>query len=182
MIDLETLHTRPHAVILVLAGIKFNRYKQTFSTFEEIPKEDIFYRKIKVRSCLKIGMEIDPKTLSWWKKQKLEIRNEAFGAPRDKIEDVLSLFSKWVQKTTDPNYVKIWGHGAGFDCSILKEAYIRCELKAPWNFWNERDTRTLYDIANIKTNELPSQSKHHALYDCYRQIIGVWLSLNLILK
>ena len=45
-------------------------------------------------------------------------------------------------------------------------------MKIPWNFWLERDLRTLMELGNVKMSDLPQYGKHHALYDCYRQIIG----------
>ena len=76
---------------------------------------------------------------------------------------------------TNPN-TKIWGHGSIFDCTILESAYEACNMVIPWKFWNVRDTRTLFDISNFRYNNLQvdeSLQKHHALHDCYRQIIGV---------
>jgi exodeoxyribonuclease VIII len=66
----------------------------------------------------------------------------------------------------------MFGNGASFDNVILGEAYKRCGLKVPWNFWNDRCLRTLMDIGGVKSYELPQDKKHNALYDCYRQIVG----------
>ena len=120
-------------------------------------------------------------TISWWKSQDSKIKEEAFGNsknnPRVDIKQALMDLSKWFK-----NSKYIWGHGSSFDCSIIEEAYKMCDLKQPWMFWNTRDTRTLYDIANIKTNTLPNNNKHHALYDCYRQIVGVHKSMNVLFE
>jgi hypothetical protein len=61
---------------------------------------------------------------------------------------------------------------------IMDEAYKRCGMVPPWKFWDERDTRTLYEVAGVKNWDLPKNSKHHALHDCYRQIVGVHMSMN----
>ena len=43
----------------------------------------------------------------------------------------------------------------------------------PWKFWQIRDTRTLYSLVDM---QLPKTAKHHCLYDCYNQILGVQAS------
>jgi hypothetical protein len=37
-------------------------------------------------------------------------------------------------------------------------------------FYNIRDTRTLFDLAEP---EMPKALHHHALFDCWRQTVGV---------
>ena len=46
----------------------------------------------------------------------------------------------------------------------------------------ERDLRTIMDIGKIKSCDLPQYKKHHALYDCYRQIIGYQKAMGNIKK
>ena len=36
----------------------------------------------------------------------------------------------------------------------------------------ERDLRTIMDLAKIYPSDLPKYKQHHALWDCYRQIIA----------
>jgi exodeoxyribonuclease VIII len=69
--------------------------------------------------------------------------------------------------------MKIWGNGSSFDCGILGEAYKRCGMTPPWKFYMERDLRTIMDIGKVKMCDLPQYGKHNAIYDCYRQIIGL---------
>lgn len=166
MLDIETLSTRNHATILVIAAIKFNRYGELPSVNKD--SKDQFYAKISSESCEKLNLHVDPKTVSWWQKQDIKIREEAFGEPREDLKNVLLRFSKWYGKSKT-----IWSHGATFDIPILAEAYYRCGLEPPWKFWVARDTRTLFDIAGIKSEELPTKNMHNALYDCQRQIFGV---------
>jgi hypothetical protein len=41
----------------------------------------------------------------------------------------------------------------------------------PWNFWQLRDTRTLFDLG--VDPDMPKGSKHDALQDAIRQAVGV---------
>lgn len=165
MIDLETLSTRSNAVIIVLAGIKFSR-KEDILPLEHM---ETFYRRIDIDSCTEVGLHIDDNTIKWWNDQEDSIRYEAMLNPvRDSLKNVLNDFKIWIQ-----NSEKIWGNGSDFDCSILAEAYKRCDMKVPWKYYNTRDVRTIFDLGKIYYNQLPDDNKHHALYDCYRQIVGV---------
>uniref|UniRef100_A0A6C0JQE9 3'-5' exoribonuclease Rv2179c-like domain-containing protein n=1 Tax=viral metagenome TaxID=1070528 RepID=A0A6C0JQE9_9ZZZZ len=46
-------------------------------------------------------------------------------------------------------------------------------MDIPWKFWMERDLRTILDIGNVTNRSLPQNNMHHALYDAYRQVIGL---------
>ncbi len=164
MLDLETLSTRTNAVILVIAAIKFNRNDP------ELPLERLqtFYRRIDIQSCVEVGMHTDPKTSQWWDEQDSIIRKEAFKKERVNIRSALQDFTKFYGNSTH-----IWSQGANFDIPILDEAYRRCDLEPPWKFWQARDTRTIYDLANMSSKDLPKGKLHHALHDCHRQIAGV---------
>ena len=171
MLDLETLSTRSDAVIIVIGAIKFSRKGKT----PRLDEMDTFYRRITVKSCEKAGLRIDQSTIDWWKQQDKDVRYEALENPdRVSLEDALRDFSKWFgdAKTC------VWGNGADFDCTILGEAFSRIEMQIPWKFFLTRDCRTLFDLAGIKKSDLPTGLEHHALHDCYRQIIGVKLSLK----
>ncbi|MBS0627420.1 MAG: 3'-5' exoribonuclease, partial [Verrucomicrobia bacterium] len=77
---------------------------------------------------------------------------------------------------------KIWCQGASFDIPILQEAYARCNMEPPWKFWTVRDTRTVYDIANFNSKDLPATNLHHALFDCQHQIHAIKIALSKIKK
>ena len=53
-----------------------------------------------------------------------------------------------------------------------------CKIETPWKFWNTRDTRTLFDLAEVYNTDLPQGSKHHALHDCHRQLAGLFLAFK----
>ena len=170
MLDLETLSTRPNAIILVIGAIKFSRKGPSLP----LDKLNTFYKRITIDSCNKAGLIADDKTIEWWKQQDKKVRYEALDNPeRICLRQALEEFSSWFG-----NCRYIWAQSPDFDCTILGEAYNRCNLKVPWEFWNTRDCRTIFDIGGINKSHLPSIDKHNALQDCYRQMVGVKLVLD----
>ena len=180
MIDLETLSVRPHAVILVIGAIKFKRnckYKEEIDQ-KNLDELDTFYRRITISSCKEIGLHEDEDTSEWWDAQKNEIKYEALLNPdRVSLQEALKDFSTWFNENNG-NRTCIWGNGSDFDISILGESYKRCNMEIPWKYWLVRDLRTILDIGKVKMCDLPQTNLHHALYDCYRQIIGFQRSMK----
>jgi len=170
MLDLETLSTRPNAIIVSIGAVKFDRR----GPIRDLEQLDQFYKRIEIDSCKELGMHFDQEVQNWWNEQDDDIRYEALEhTERGTIKDVLHDFSRWFRGCK-----LIWGNGDDFDCTILSEAYKLAGIKTPWNFWDTRDVRTALDIGNINPRDLPSQHKHHPIHDCYRQIIGVKKSLS----
>ena len=171
MIDLETLSTSPNAVILTIGALKFKRHTRFRSS--TLPS---FYRRIEIQSCIDLGLDISSDTEKWWSMQNNKARHEAF-EHKDRIPLVQALeeLSEWFRGSK-----YIWSHGATFDCVILEQAYYACDLTVPWMFCDVRDTRTLYDVTNVKLKDFPIKVEHHALYDAYRQVQAVIESLKRI--
>ena len=166
MIDLETLDTSPNSVIATIGAIKFDRYNIS----DNIDDYQTFYRKIDLKSCEELGLTTSEETLKWWAQQNKNAQKEIFEETnRVPIKKCLEDFKIWFKGST-----KIWSHGDDFDCVILKNAYDKCGIKAPWKFWNTRDTRTLFDIKGYKYNKKDFVCvNHHALHDAFCQTISV---------
>jgi hypothetical protein len=167
MIDLETYSTLPNAAILTLGAVKFNREDDC----KKIEDMEVFYRKIDLDS--NTNRHIDENTVEWWKKQSIEAKNEALGPGGIKLKKALKEFSNWYGESNC-----IWSHGDDFDTVIISDAMRNCNVEIPWKFYETRDTRTLFDLAKVYNYQLPQASKHHALYDCHRQIAGVLMALR----
>ncbi len=163
MVDLETLATTPNSVILTLGAVKFDPWGRNVDRSEH----NILYRRIETESCETLGMIIDPGTLEWWGKQSPEIIDEAFN-PEDRhpINQVIDEFHKFAWGCD-----AFWSHGSIFDIMILETYYRKLGKSFPWNFWQVRDTRTIFDLGYDP--EMPQNSKHNALEDAYRQAVGV---------
>lgn len=172
MIDIETLGLRSGCVILSIAGIKFDRT----DNLPKLDNMDTFYQRIDIDTAISYGLIVDSDTVNWWNKQSKEAHYEAIENPdRYDLKLVLNNLSQWFKGS---KYV--WSHGASFDIPIVDYAYFKCGLKLPWNYYNYRDTRTIFDLGKIRNSDLPQDNKHHPLYDCYRQIVGVKKGLKTI--
>lgn len=160
MIDLETLGTVPGCVVLSIGAVLFDA--QTGRLGPD------FYRNIDRASALAIGLTVDEDTESWWREQSPEARARLEVNPQPILE-VLADFTAW---WSDVGGRRFWGHGAGFDEPILRAAFKAAGLPAPWSFSRSRDTRTIYDLANVAPNR--DVGVHHdALVDARNQAVAV---------
>lgn len=163
MIDMETLDITPTASILTIGAVKFDPFGDDIKE----PSSDKFYARIDLDSCDKLGCTVNPDTIDWWSKQSKEAQDEAFSPEnRIDIETALRDLYKfcWGAK-------RVWSHGAGFDIIICEHLFRKINKSIPWQFWQVRDTRTLFDLG-IDPNR-PPVLKHHALEDAWNQAVGV---------
>ena len=159
MCDLETMGVSPSTIILTLGAVHFNPWGNGYG--------DKIYFRISIDDQDALGRTIDQSTLDWWAKQDSAIMEEAF-SPDDRIPlvDAIEQFHKfaWGCKC-------FWSHGATFDLVILENIYRQLGKPLPWNFWQLRDTRSVFDLG--LDPEMPQGSKHNALEDAIRQAVGV---------
>lgn len=163
MIDLETLDVLPTATILTIGAVKFD----PFGDDANEPQCEKLYIKVDIDSCDAVGGTVSQSTLDWWASQSKEAQEAAFD-PNDRvsIQDAMNQLYKfcWGAK-------RVWSHGAGFDVIILENYFRKIGKAIPWQFWEVRDTRTIFDIGI--NPERASITAHNALADAYDQALGV---------
>ena len=164
MIDIETLSTNVNALILTIGAIKFDSKLKCIKPIEEM---QTFYKRIEIDSCLKLGMNINDDTVKWWDNQDESIREEVF-CEKDRV-DIKEAIIELAEFIKDCKYV--WANSPNFDCVILENAFSVCNISVPWKFWNLRDTRTVYALANTRLKDFSNLTAHNALNDCYNQIL-----------
>ena len=164
MIDIETLGTGDMPVILSIGIILFNPWDDYRST--DLNDLNTLYLKPTIESCTDIGCSIHENTLDWWAKQNAEVVDEAFS--NEGREDIQEVMKKLYKFCANSDFY--WGHGAIFDYNILEHVAKALHRGIPWKYYQVRDTRTLFGLIDAK---VPTDAKHHALHDAYRQIIGV---------
>jgi len=159
MVDMETMAVSPSAVVLSLGAVHFDPHSDDIG--------DTLYFKIDLDDQDKLNREIDPNTIEWWSKQDPKIMEEAF-SPNDRISlsNAIDRFHKFAWGCD-----AFWSHGATFDLVILENIYKQLGKPLPWNYWQLRDTRTLFDIGFKAV--MPQAGKHDALQDAIRQAKGV---------
>lgn len=163
MIDLETLATSPDAAILTIGAVKFDPFGDDVND----PDCEKFYVRVDLDSCDRIGLVTNDDTIAWWSQQSQEAQDEAF-SPDNRIDivDAMNQLYKfcWGAK-------RVWSHGASFDVVICEHIFKKINKAVPWNFWQVRCTRTLFDIGIDPKR--PPVLKHHALEDAWNQAVGV---------
>ena len=63
---------------------------------------------------------------------------------------------------------KVWSNGSGFDIVIAESAFRDLDMKYPWQFWNVRDCRTIYDLAGVSLKDGGHVTSHKAVEDAER--------------
>jgi DNA polymerase III epsilon subunit-like protein len=163
MIDLETLDVTPTASILTIGAVRFDPFGDDVNE----PKCDKFYVTVDLDSCDRLGLTVSDSTLEWWASQSKEAQAAAFD-PTGRI-DIVDAFTQLYKFSWGAK--RVWSHGASFDVPICENVYRKIQKAIPWQFWEVRCTRTLFDLG-INPNR-PPVLKHHALEDAWNQAVGV---------
>lgn len=133
MIDTETMGKAPDGALIQLGAVFFDYHTCTLG-----PR---FLKNIHLATAVRDGGTLDPSTILWWLGQSDEARKVRFGG--EDISDVLREFKMWAAGVCRLEDVRPWGNSNSFDLSIVRSAYERKGLEAPWYWTNERDFRTL---------------------------------------
>ena len=161
MLDLESLGTRPDCAILTLGAVKFDEY--TPGSFG-----DTLYHRIDVDEQLALGRTVQEDTLAWWMNQAQDVREEALGEEnRVSLETLYRDLNRFCVGVNN-----IWCQGPAFDIVILENIYRQCGWPTPWQFWQIRDSRTLFGVHG-DPREKGKAGLHNALEDSISQAQGV---------
>lgn len=162
MLDLETLGRKPGCAILSIGAVAFSP-----KGVGVIPGTGNFYCNVDLISQLFRGFHINNETLEWWKQQDPRARH-SLSFHTKQIWDALAEFAPWCK---DNNIEQVWCQGAAFDIPILEGAFEKLGMKAPWKFYNVRDTRTVYDVCGFDYKSIPREGVYHnALDDAIHQV------------
>lgn len=167
MVDIETLATTPNSVVITIGAIRFDPFADDRESFEgDTILMDTFYRRIDPESFNWPSAHIDDNTLAWWAKQSPEVQFEAFtDDDRHPIQEVMRDFHRWCG-----GYNTMWANGPAFDIVILEEVCKQLHRGYPWQYWQVKDTRTVYGLVE---HERPNPRLHHAAWDCWSQIVAL---------
>jgi hypothetical protein len=162
MIDIETLGTKSYSVIATMAAVEF-----------DIETGDMgrnFYAKISISDSLLRGLNVDPKTMEWWRKQSAEAKLEVFNerCERSNLQDALVALRDFVGNI---DYF-MWANSPRFDLGLIENALDVCNISRFWDFRKERDVRTFVDGHEKLWDGMRSDkdTAHHALTDCAVQV------------
>jgi len=151
MVDIETLGLKRDSVILSIGAVEFGP-AQIGDTFEA---------SISRESCEAAGLTVDQDTLEWWQDQPEKARAVLDGG--DELVDVLECFADWAAGLDE-----IWANSPSFDCEALEYAAEQVDVAVPWDFYQERDYRTLKSLPPTPDKENDGV-EHDALDDARHQ-------------
>ncbi|HHG1414433.1 TPA: 3'-5' exoribonuclease [Klebsiella pneumoniae] len=176
MVDLETMGKKHNAPIVAIGAVVFD--PATGSIGES------FYKVVCLESSVNRGAVIDPSTVIWWLKQSSEARSAIVNDDAIPLQDALLQFREFVSDNVAGGSKKaqVWGNGASFDNSILRSSYDCIAEDYPWEYWNDRDVRTMVELGQAisfdpKTTIPFEGSRHNALADAIHQaryVSAIW--------
>lgn len=145
MIDIETLGTGEGATIFQIAAISFDittgQIKDTFEVVGDIEKYT--------------SLNIDGSTLKWWLNTNKELLTDLLNKGVYEEYEMFASFCNWItnqSETGDMKDVYLWGNGILFDnAKIQSELNSYSSLKYPIFYRNDRDLRTLLELASMKS-------------------------------
>ena len=82
---------------------------------------------------------------------------------RFSLDEMVKKINKW-----SVGVDVFWCQGPLFDYAILQDFYAQMKVPVPWNYWQIRDSRTLFSLIPRDLNEKRT-GLHNALEDCYFQ-------------
>ena len=162
MLDLETLDTKPSAIVLSIGAVLFNQ--------SGIHSE--FYTELNFETQLLAKRTQSQSTLNWWLNQQA---GRKFNLPSEDYGYQLKEFLNWLKNEMvfyNPADFRIWGNGSTMDVSIIEDLLCSAGLSIPYHYWQIRDLRTfrelVADVEKIDESYYEGE-KHNALTDAKAQ-------------
>lgn len=163
MIDLETLSTRPDAMIVSIGAVAFGPQGVG----------DELHAVIDPAGAMG---HIDPSTVAWWLGQGDEARypiSSLYAGERVSLAHAVQRLTWFLRDlAVPPAALRIWGHGSSFDLPIIESAFRACGHPIPWGHRAPRDTRTILELGGVKVT-MPEHAKHNAVEDARAQAEAV---------
>lgn len=179
MFDLETLDTKPSAVVLSVGAVVWETMKneELGLTWEPVEK---FQGVLNMTEQFLRKRTVSQDTLLWWLQQDRTAIAEAFDPIRKPASKVLCDFADFVGKYADPEVGDpginaFWASPATFDFPIWEDLAMTFGCYVPWTYRQKYDVRTVVREAcySAKDHELTvplSGIPHCPVYDCEKQI------------
>ena len=164
MIGLETMGNTSNSAIIAIGAVFFDLQTGEFG--------DEFYQEVNLGSCMQAGLVCDASTILWWMEQDEAARAKFFA--NDEASDIFTViynFNRFIDQNPCDD-VQVWGNGIAFDIGILENAYNKCQIGTPWNFWSHRDVRTIVELdgGKGKRERAFEGVPHYAIDDAKHQV------------
>ena len=138
MTDIETLGTKSDSTIFQISAIAFDiktgEHYNTFNVVADIEKNN--------------KLTIDGSTLKWWLNTDKELLSKLLNSGTGSSDQMIFEFHNWLNCLSDDTRdVHLWGNGILFDNKMIEHQMELLGLKYPIFYRNDRDMRTLMDLA-----------------------------------
>ena len=164
-VDIEGLSAQSNAVIVTIAAVKFNFINDDMEKF--VVNLNPYEGK-------KLGMHISKDTLDWWRAQKPQAV-AAWQHSQLTLKDALEQFKTFCGDSSETLF---YSQGINYDFPVLETSFRAIGEDSPCIYYNLRDMRTAYWLAEFNTRNSPRIGEYHnALDDCLTQIC--WLKTAL---
>ena len=171
MVDIETLGNKTNSTIFQIAAMAFD-----IKTGEIIGEP---FNQIANIELNESPLNVSGSTLKWWLKTDKELFEELLNSGEHSSEQILRYFYDWMGQYEVPG-TYLWGNGILFDNKMIQSQLESIGLSYPIFYKNDRDVRTILELAAIKEGiserELKDRLKddtlvaHDALDDVKKQI------------
>lgn len=155
MIDIETVGLEIGSAIVEIGAVEFAPGGGI---------DDTFYRSVSLASSQEAGLTIDADTVEWWIGENPEVAGEVLVGGK-RLGDALVDFVEWYRQV-EPH--EVWANSPSFDCEMLERAGEQVGVPMPWEFYQERDVRTLDSLPHNVDMEQEG-TEHNALDDALYQ-------------
>ena len=136
MVDIESLGTEPGAAILSIGAVVFDA--------DGVDEDAGIYREVNLQSNEDAGLTFDADTIEWWLGQSDEAKTVLTGG--EPLADVLFNFAAWFDGVDAD---EVWANSPTFDCRLLGAAFDAVGVDVPWEYYHERDFRTLKNLPDV---------------------------------
>jgi hypothetical protein len=175
MFDLETLDTKPSAVVLSVGAVVWETFYNEVPGLTWEPVER-FMRVLNIQEQVDRHRAVSQDTLLWWQRQDPTAKAEAFNPVRQPVEQVLNEFrdfaGRFIVGTQPLN--AFWASPATFDFPIWEDLAMTFSNYVPWTYRQKYDVRTVVREANYSAKDHEADKldgiPHTPVYDCEWQI------------
>ncbi|MEK5107057.1 3'-5' exonuclease [Cytobacillus sp. FSL K6-0129] len=159
MTDIETLGTNSDSTIIQISAIAFDiesgGHKFEFNQIANIAKNEM-------------PIKVTGSTIQWWLNTNKELFAELINGGENSSEQVLINFHKWLtDRISGVKHTYLWGNGILFDNKMIQHQFESLGLDYPIFYRNDRDVRTLVELASkklgISEQELKARFNDEAL-------------------
>lgn len=173
MVDIETLGTTSNATIIQISAIAFDietgEHLHEFNKIADIEKNE--------------DTKVCGSTLKWWLNTDKELLTKLINSGEGSSTQLLKDFHHWLISIGGSKDLFLWGNGILFDNKIIKHQMEEVGLDYPIFFRNDRDVRTIVELASQKLNISEKELKgkfENEKYHAHDAIDDVMYQIDLV--